>query len=295
MARFRLVYVYPPTGFPERLQNLGDEPTPLHDAYIRSSRSVTWLYTEALQNIEVFGDRSELRLFITHRDPRGEDPDVEVWAERPHDLPGEFGYITLPAGAENLDAEGRARLVLDSVHSAVQRLAALRGWDPTQFEACREHVLEQQFVYRWSGPWKSAPDRRHRARASFVLGPVDGYGRARLEIAGRDSDEPIARSDAAIAYSTLPGFQRSAKSLRWQGKDQVHVRPYGQGRPPLGEITGRLDDGVWRFEVVEEVTMRQPTPTMDVSDVPDEEKLPRELNGASWARFLESEDWSADV
>src|SRR5690242_7440745 len=125
MARFRLVYVYPPTGFPERLQNLGEDPTPLRDAFIRSSRAVTWLYTEALQDIEVYGDRAELRLFIRETRSGPSELDVHVWPGRPHDVPGEFGYFSLPAGAEDLDAERRAALVLEAVHTAVLRVAEL--------------------------------------------------------------------------------------------------------------------------------------------------------------------------
>jgi hypothetical protein len=273
MARFSIVNVYPPTGFPERLQNLGEDPDPLRDAYIRSSRSVTWLYTEALQGLEVHGDRAELRIFIRWVPADGAGLDVHVWPGRPHDVSAEFAYFSLPAGAEDLDADGRARLVLDAVHTAVLRVAELRGWEPGQFEACRDHVVDRDFVYRWISPWKSAPDRRHRARATYVLGPVDGFGRARLEIAGRDDEEPIATSDEATAYSTQPGFERSARTLRWQGKTQVGLRPYGQGRDGSGRITARLDEGAWTFEVVDERTVRQPTPAMDLSDVPDEEKL----------------------
>lgn len=274
MARFRLVYVYPPTGFPERLQNL-PESTPLQDAFIRSSRSVTWLYTEALQDIEVHGDRAELRIFIRNVASEGDDLEVHVWPARPHDLPGEFAHFSLPPGAQDLDADGRARLVLDALHTAVLRLAELRGWEPRQFERCRQHVLEHDFVYRWASPWKSAPDRRHRARAAFVLGPEDGFGRVRLELAERGGDEPVASSAEAIAYSTQPGFERAAKTLRWHGKAEVSVRPYGGNRLGSGEIAGRLHDGCWSFEVCDEVRVRRPTPRMDVADVADDEKLPK--------------------
>ena len=274
MARFRLVYVYPPTGFPERLQNLGDAPTPLKDAFIRSSRSVTWLYTEALQDIEAHGDRAELRLFIRDVSSEGDDLDVHVWPQRPHDLPGEFAHFSLPAGAQDLDADGRARLVLDAVHAAVLRLAELRGWEPTQFEKCRQHVLEHDFVYRWAGPWKSAPDRRHRARAAFVLGPEDGFGRVRLEIAERGSDEPVASSAEAVAYSTQPGFERAAKSLRWNGCAEVGMQPYGDMLRTEGEITGRSGEEGWEFVVRDAVRVRQPTPSMDLATVPEAEKKP---------------------
>jgi hypothetical protein len=40
----------------------------------------------------------------------------------------------------------------------------------------------------------------------------------------------------------------------------------------------RLDDGRWVFEVTDEVTVRQPTPAMDLAEVPRREKTPREIS-----------------
>ena len=278
MSRLRFINVFPPTGFPDRLQDIGGDPTPLRDAYIRSARSVTWLYEEALRDIEVHGFRSELRVIIRTKQSKDDDLELRVWPEGRHDLPAELAGVSLPPGAQKLDSTERARLMLDAVHAAVLRLAELRGWEPTQFDACREHVLRNEFTYRWNSPWKTAPDRRHRARATFVLDPTDGFGRARLEIAARAHDEVLARSGEAIAYSTQAGFERSVKTMRWRGRIEVGIRPFGYTRAGSGEIVARLDDRRWAFEVTDEVTVRQPTPAMDLAEVPRHEKTPLEIS-----------------
>jgi hypothetical protein len=168
-------------------------------------------------------------------------------------------------------------LVLEVVHTAVRQLAVHRGWDPDQFQSCYEHVVEQDFTYRWATPWKTSPDRRHRARAVYELTADDGWGRVRLEIADRTGGEVTAVSDQAVAFSTSKGFERSAKTLSWRRPDLVLLLPYfGLFDDVSGHVTATLGPEGWTFYVCDEVTVRQPGGTA-LSPAASPAALPRVL------------------
>lgn len=240
MARFTHVEVYPPTGYPDRLQD-GRGSNPIKDAFIRSSRCVTWLYDEALTDLGIAGYKSMLRLFCGH-DPRRTPDRVEVvvFPQKPYDAPGEMGAIRIPLAIGRLDARQRAVVALEAVHTVVLALGGFRGWDIEQFRRCYDHVVANDFGYRWASPWKASPGRRHETRVVFRLPPDDGWGRVRLEVKTRGVDGPVAVSDEAIAYSTAAGFQRSAKTLRWVDGTDVAATPYcGLGSPDYSGPFGR--------------------------------------------------------
>jgi hypothetical protein len=219
---FSYVEVYPPTGFPERPW-CGDDPDrdDVHDAFVKSARSVTELYWQALAPLKVPNHCSMLRLACSSSS--AEEVIVTVSTEKFEGM--EMGRIHVPRAFLELTHEQRARLVLDAVHGAVLRLAEARGWDPTLFAPCRQHVLDAGLVYRWDALWKSSPDRRHRARARYHLTP-DGYGRVRIEVQRREDGTVVAVSQEAVAFSTSRGFQRSARTLRWVGSAAVGLVPY---------------------------------------------------------------------
>ena len=258
VARFAAVSCYPETSFPDRLVGTEGGGHPLTDAFLRSSRSVAELYSEALVELGVEGPRATLRLSPGEQvaDPGNRGVTVTVWSAEPHDLPCENGFVGLTTGTGLLDATDRARLALEVVHTAVLELARHRGWEPTQFERCRDHVLARGLEYSWEGRWTSAPDRRHRARAVYRLGVEDGFGRACLEVADR-SGQVVARSDEAIAFCTSSGFRRSASTLRWSGSGAVSLTPYG-GWPASGLVVGTRGDEGWAFDVRDDVTVRRP-------------------------------------
>ena len=258
MARFAAVTFYPETHFPERLAGW-DDGHPVVDAFLRSGRSVAELYSEALPGLGVEGPRATLRLSPADRivDPGATELTVSVWSAVPHDLPCEYGFVRLTTDTGLLDAVDRARLALEVVHAAVLELAGHRGWEASQFERCRDHVLACGLEYSWEGRWKSAPNRRHRARAVYRLGVEDGFGRVRLEVADRGGDV-VARSDEAIAFCTSQGFRRSESTLRWSGSGTVSMTPYG-GWPASGLVVAidRGEEG-WAFDVRDDVTVRRP-------------------------------------
>ncbi len=280
MPRFTLVTFHPETGFPDRLVGWPDG-HPVVDAFMRSARCVAELYSQALPELEVEGYRSSLRLSPGDRidDADRDSVRVDVWSGVPYELPSEMGFVGLIADTGLLDAWDRARLALDVVHTAVLQLASHRRWDPAPFEECWDHVVSHDYEYSWTSPWKASPDRRHRARCAYRLGPQDGYGRVRLEIGGRRSDEVVARSGEAIAFCTSPGFVRSADTLRWSGSGSVAMAPYGGLGPPSGLVRGEVEDGEgWTFEVRDDVTARAPAGE-GVTSGPSEVPVPRVVTG----------------
>ncbi|MEU3458239.1 hypothetical protein ABZ671_32370 [Micromonospora sp. NPDC006766] len=137
----------------------------------------------------------------------------------------EIGEAALPPGIAGLPAADRARLVLDVVHAATTRLGRDRGWDQDALAAAHAHTLAAGLRYRWTGPAKTSPDRRHSARPVFVLHD-DGYGRVVIEVRRRADDQVVAVSAPALAFSTSAGFQRSAHTLRWRDTSTVEVAPW---------------------------------------------------------------------
>jgi hypothetical protein len=93
--------------------------------------------------------------------------------------------------------------------------------------------------YRWKGPAKVSPDRRHTAHPDYVLHD-DGYGRVTVRIRRRDDGEVVATSAPALAFSTSAGFARSARSLRWRSRTVVELIPYA------GLSAGTAGTVVWR-------------------------------------------------
>ena len=258
MARFARVDLYPFTGFTDDLWDSLEHPPgdPLRDAVLRAAPAVTALYAEALAHVDVTGPRAWLLISLTHgRTDRVIE--LAIWSAEPDDGP-ERGFVTLCPEVGRLDARGRAHLVLDVVHAGVVTLASARGWDPRLFDACRQHVVDRDFTYRWTSPWKSSPDRRHQARAAYTLGEPDGFGRVRLEVRRRGEGDSCEASPPAIAYCHAPRFARSAATLAWDGSDQVGLDPFVGAPGGRGEVRGRLDEGAWSFAVRDDVSVRAP-------------------------------------
>jgi len=254
MPLFNYVEVWPPTGRPDKLwSNRGD---PDEDAFARSARNVTELYSESLAELKVAGHRSMLRI---SRLDSSDDPTIGVFLNLQRSVSFEMARVLLPVGVADWSPMMRALTVLDVVHLTVLRLAEARGMNSELFAIPYAHVLGHELEYRWDGPWKTSPDRRHQARARFRL-MDDGYGRARLEIRRRDDDMPVASSDEAIAFSTSKGFQRSARTLRWTNSRSVQFVPYVGlwAENSHGSVRLELDGDAWAGSAQDGVRVRPP-------------------------------------
>lgn len=237
MARFSFVMVWPPTGLPDRPWS--DDKDPEEEAFVRTARSVTELYSQGLAPLGIQGRCSELRFFVSH-DPGATAVEVPVFTDPPEGF--EAARAELPTGVATLPTRERQELVLEVVHGAVLRLARARRWDPVLLDAAHRYVVDAAFEFRWDGPWKSSPDRRHRARARYRL-TDSGYGRAWIQVVDRD-DQVVAESTDALAFSTSEGFKRSARTLRWDGSAAVHLIPYsGLARSAVNGLVRLEHDG----------------------------------------------------
>ena len=212
----RRVEVWPATGSPERpwLEDPDD------DAFVRSARSVCELYSEGIARARLRAPSSGLRIICVDHD-RSDEVLVVVGTRSTDD----YGRVTLPRGVAALEAGARAQLVLEVVHGAMLRLAEARGWPISDLEAARAHVEHHEARFVWTGAATSSPDRRHTARPVYRL-MDDGYGRVVLEVRRRADEVLVARSEEALAFSTLEGFQRSARTMRWRDKNTVELVPY---------------------------------------------------------------------
>lgn len=236
MPHFKRVDVWAPTGPPDRPWL--DDFEPEEDVFVRTALSVLELYSEGLAPLDLRGPRSELVLSVCH------DPDLtQVAVVVSTDRSGSFesAQVGLPSGVARLPAGERQRLVLEVAHGSVLRLARARGWDPEQLEAARRHVVDRDFDFRWDGPWKTSPDRRHRARARYRL-PDSGYGRAWVELATSEGDVVVESADA-LAFNASAGFRQSARTLRWEGSSAVQLIPYHGLLPAAVHGLVRLERG----------------------------------------------------
>lgn len=238
MTVFSTVEIWPFSGHPgSRWCWHPDE-----DAFVKTARRVCELYGEGLAQARLPSRATALRLW-TDRHTDGDETRVEIEL---HFVEGfEAGNVSLPAGVADLSPDARAGLVLDVVHGAVGSLAAARGWPADAVEAARTHAVASDLRFEWAGRWKASPSRRLEARAVYRL-LDDGYGRAAIEVRERASGDLVGRSVEALAFSTVQGLRRSARTLRWNGSDVVELVPYA---PPFDDDEDVLvlvwSGGVW--------------------------------------------------
>lgn len=216
------------------------------------------LYSEALDKVHVDGPRASLVVFMTGR-LEASHVDVVVRDREPTGTP-EWAFVTLCPAVARLDASARARSVLDVADAAVRELGRVRGWDPDAFDVCRDHVVAHDYTYTWHGAWKSSPDRRHQARASYRIGTPDGFARAQLEVRRRADREVVVSSPEAVAFSTTRALRLSAATLEWLDSLEVGFRPRGRvpTTNPDERITGRAESDGWGFVMPTPVAVRTP-------------------------------------
>lgn len=215
MALLRDVHFWPPTG-PET--GPWDPGEPECDAFVRTSRRVCERYSQALRELEIYNRTSSVRFFIEQGDPGNAEVAMSV-------DPSEFesGRVTLPPGATTLDMDHRAALVLETVHGGMLRLGEARGWDAEHLNEAHAAVIADRYQFAWDSPWKMSRGRKHQARLRFSL-QDNGFGVAILEVIDVQTGQSL-RSAAVPSFSTIEGFQRSARTLRWTNAETVEAVP----------------------------------------------------------------------
>jgi len=240
VAVFREVEVFPNGGFADR--PWVDDPD--EEAFARVARGVCEAYSQALPALALPGKAGLLRLYceisglepeVADRRPR---PDmsapasaaVEVYPKFLESF--EFGWVWVPVGFAGQPVQSRRVWALGVVHEAARLLAMARGWDPDILESARRHAMAQDLRFTWDGPWKSAPDRRHKARGVAGIGD-DGMGHLRLEVATRGG-EPVILTEPAMASCDGTDLVWACKTVRWDGSSRVTVAaimdPYGMNQ-----------------------------------------------------------------
>ncbi len=218
VVRFQAINFWPATGHRDRPWD--DEPEV--DAWLKSARRVEELYSEALRSVDLTGPVSTLRLHSFPADDGAATIRAEVWVDRPDGW--EFCGVSVPPAVAALPAGARGRLVFGVIDAALAELAPGRGWPPEVLAEAREYARARDLRFIWSSPWKTSPSRALQARSYFQLAD-DGYGRVVIEIRDRRTEALVARSPEAVAYSTLAGFKRTARTLRWVD-GAVELVPY---------------------------------------------------------------------
>ncbi len=231
MPHFRTVEVYPMSGWWCTRWHECDEDG---DAFAKVSRGICDAYSDALSADAPQHTVSTLRIFIDNagrRVPELPDPPDRrqtvvvsptftdrVWEGF------EQAAVLVPPGFARLALDRQRRIVLDAVHAAARGLATFRGLEQAALERARQAVLDAGYVFTWSSAWKSSPGRRWRARCVFRTKP-DGFGRLTLEVTDADGSMSAA-SPEQVAFTTVEGYRRAGKTLRWTAVDRLEVVPY---------------------------------------------------------------------
>jgi hypothetical protein len=135
----------------------------------------------------------------------------------------EIGRVHVPAGVARLSPDQRAHLVLHTIHRLTRALGQFRGWDSAVLDPVHARVLADGCAFSHTTEWKSNPGKSRQARAIFTLAD-DGFGRVVLEVS--QPGGAVATVGPALGFTTPEGFVRSARTLRWRGKDAVELIPY---------------------------------------------------------------------
>ena len=244
MPTFRQVHVWPDSGFAER--PWWDDPDV--DSFVRISRGICEAYSQALPSLALVARASVMRLDATtwHRPRPALDAPLGDMVEVSARFIGagqEHGWVGVPVGFATLPTDQKRRMSLRIVHHGVLELAPALGWDPVVLTGAFDHVEARALRYRSEGPWKSAPDRRHRARAVATI-TDDGLGYLHVEVVN-PADELIARIEDLHAAYHGDDLVRMGKTVRWDGSARVIFDLLGiQRRETVIDLSGG-HAGIW--------------------------------------------------
>lgn len=296
MGTWRTVDVWPCSGFPDRPW----QEHPDDDAFVRSAQRVWRTYARALPALELPLKAGHLRVFMDS-DPtrRIADPaaPATVTITRLENEWRNNAIVRLPPGVSQLSPCARGLLALDVLHASAIRLAELAGWDPERVVPAREYVLEQNLEFTWHSPWKSSPDRKHKARAAYRIDD-DGLGRMRFEVTDG------SRTMSTPWGLTAPNYGYAAKTLRWDGSGALTFASFDHrvGRADLADLADLAPPpppGITVDSVRPLVTHWAPPPPpanfVNFVGGGDTGALTRRFTGTLWRLFeqMESPSWQA--
>lgn len=131
----------------------------------------------------------------------------------------EYGWVGVPAGFAGLPTDQQRRRSVRLVHQGVMALARARGWDPILLARAVQRTEDRFALPVGRCPCKSAPDRRHRARAVAGIAD-DGFGRVHLEVAA-PAGELTARSEDFLASGDGQDLVGMGKTVYWDSPTRV--------------------------------------------------------------------------
>lgn len=261
VPRLQYVWFWPNGGPVDGLW--GDASSAAEDVFARSSRRVTERYSEALANQGLNEHRSAIQMFIREADDESSGVRLEADLHRVGD---EVFRAIIPGRVTQLSAQSRARLVLEVVDAAMQRLARERGWPLEAFRRARQHTMDHGLGFCRVGAWNSNPSRKRRVRPVVRI-IDDGWGVFCFEVADVKSGDSLGFTrQSRSPLNSAPKFKRSTRELRW-ADDSTLERP-SDWQVRIGGEWGEVD--------VYDIADLRPWPHT-IEPLPESSPLPVEL------------------
>lgn len=130
----------------------------------------------------------------------------------------ESARVAVPAAVAELTVEQRWWLAFDVLRCTCEQLASVAGQPPGPWRLLAAGMLARGPAERRVSAWKTAPDRRHRARLVTEV-RVDRPIQTWIEIARRGEVEPVGRGPSVPAATS----RHRLEPPRWQGAQMTSV------------------------------------------------------------------------
>jgi hypothetical protein len=215
MPTLSMVWIWPGQGWADQLWSGSDGVSPEVNSLARTAVRIAAAFSRELSDRGVKARASEIRFFASLSD----SADMTVSVTERHTEGFERGVIKVPSGFHLLTPEVRAGLVSEAMELGVARLVELAGSSVAPVHDAMAAVRDARYEFRWAGPRKFSPDRKHRAGLRGELFD-DGYGRLRAVVEEVRTGEELTSSEIRSECSIF-AFERAAKSFRWNGSHQV--------------------------------------------------------------------------
>lgn len=160
---------------------------------------------------------STVQVLIEDAPASGADVELTVFDDL-MDGVGESARVALPAAVAELTAEQQWWLAFDVVRCTCEQLASVAGQLPGPWRLLAAEMLARGPAERRVSAWKTAPDRRHRARLVTEV-RVDRPIQTWIEIARRGEVESVGRGPGVPAGTS----RHRLEPPRWRGAQTAGV------------------------------------------------------------------------